>query len=202
MRPGLFIAAPSLLLLCLACSPRPAGTIYSPWEEGLTLGYEDVSKPPSQRLPNRIQVRVARCVAKPGSPTLVQLDLTDLRSQASLLFRHQDGGTALVDEAGRVFAQPLPVGFPAVTRWVDRGIDYRVIGRAAWDGAALLPPGTDPVGIWVEARWPEGLRRRTLFLPNLGEVESREERDGAWVTVNRLVSRGFTDLPALKRPWR
>jgi hypothetical protein len=31
-------------------------------------------------------------------------------------------------------------------------------------------------------------------------VETREERAGAWVTVNRLVARGFTSLPAIKRP--
>jgi hypothetical protein len=75
-----------------------------------------------------------------------------------------------------------------------------VIGRAAWEGAALLPPTADPVGVWVETGPPQGVHRRTLYLPNLGEVESREERDGTWVVVNRLVARGFTDLPAIKHP--
>jgi hypothetical protein len=56
------------------------------------------------------------------------------------------------------------------------------------------------VGVWVEAQPARGPLRRTLYLPDLGEVESLELRDGAWIAVNRLVGRGFTDLPISARP--
>jgi hypothetical protein len=117
-----------------------------------------------------------------------------------VLIRHQDGGIDLVEDSGRVLARLLPARFPDINPWVEQDTECRVIGRATWEGASLLPTTSDPVGVWVETRSPKDLRRRTLFLPNLGEVESREERDGSWIVVNRLVARGFTDLPAIKRP--
>jgi hypothetical protein len=143
---------------------------------------------------------VAHTTLSPGAPTVVQLELTSFRGHLGLTFRHQDGGVALVDDQGQILAQPLPGGFPKVTSWVDGGTQFSLIGRAAWDGAGLLPATSDPVGTWVETRSAQGLHRRTLFLPNLGEVETREQRAGNWVVVNRLVSRGFTDLPTSKRP--
>jgi hypothetical protein len=192
--------AAAALFLCLACQPPAAARIYGPSEEGLTLTFEDPSRPQPQRAEERVQVRVARSAMGPGSRHLVQLDLTSTRGQRSLLLLHQDGGIALLGEDGRVVATPLPAQFPDVAPWVDHGTEIRVIGRAKWEGAALLPPTSEAVGIWVEARPPQGQPRRTLFLPDLGEVESQEPRNGAWVTVNRLVARGFTDLPITKRP--
>ncbi|WP_243300611.1 hypothetical protein [Geothrix oryzisoli] len=200
MRRALPLVAPAILLLSLACQPRAAAPVYGPWEEGLTLAFEDPSQPQPQRSADRLQVRVARSSMAPGAPRLVQLDLTSLRGQMSLLVRHQDGGIALLGDDGRVVAQTLPAGFPAVTAWEARGAQFRVVGRATWEGAALLPATSDPVGVWVEARPLQGPHRRTLYLPNLGEVEAQEERDGAWITVNRLVARGFVDLPAAPRP--
>lgn len=197
---ALKLLAPAILLLAMACQPRTATPVYGPWEEGLTLAFEDPSQPQPQRSADRLQVRVAHSRISPGAPTLIQLDMASARGQMSLLTRHQDGGIALVDANGRVLAQSLPPGFPTTPTWVDRGTEFRVIGRATWAGAAILPATSDPVGIWVEARPSQGLRRRTLYLPNLGEVESQEERDGGWIPVNRLVARGFTDLPAIKRP--
>ena len=202
MHPRLSLLAPAALLapvarvLSLACQPRPAAPIYGPWEEGLTLAFEDPSRPQPERSSDRLQVRVARSSVAPGSPRVVQLDLASLRGHMSLLIRHQDGGIALLGEDGQVLAQTLPPGFPSTATWEDRGTRFRVVGRATWEGAALLPATSDPVGVWVEAQPPHGPRRRTLYLPNLGEVESQEERDGAWMTVNRLVARGFVDLPA------
>ena len=192
--------APAALLLIMACQPRTAAPIYGPWEEGLTLTFEDPSKPQPQRSAERMQVRVAHSTLNPGAPALIQLSLASTRGQMILNFRYQEGGIALVDDKGQILAQPLPVGVSNFTQWVDRGVQYRVIGRAAWEGAAILPATSDPVGLWVESRPPQGLPRRTLFLPNLGEVESREERNGTWVVINRLVARGFTDIPTLKRP--
>jgi hypothetical protein len=201
MRKASLLLAPALLL-ALACQPRAAQPIYGAWEEGLTLAFENPSEPQPQRSTDRLQVRVARSSMAPGAPRLVQLDLTSLRGQMSVLVRHQDGGTALLGEDGRVVAQPLPPGFPATSVWEDRGIQFRVLGRATWEGASLLPATSDPVGVWVETRPAQGPRRRTLYLPNLGEVESLEERGGTWVTVNRLVARGFVDLPAAPLPDR
>jgi len=199
MRAALTRLAPVALLLLLACEPKAAKPIFGPWEEGLTLTFENPSLPQPQRAQNRMQVRVARTTLSPGAPPVVQVDIANTRGQISLIFRHQDGGIALIDEKGQVLVQPLPIGFPEIAQWSDRGTRYQMIGRATWEGAAVLPTGTDPIGYWVESRSPEGFRRRTLFLPSIGEVESREERGGNWVTVNRLVARGFTDVPSIKR---
>ena len=199
---GIFhLLVPAVLLAGLACQSQPAAPmVYGPWEEGLTLAYENPSQPQPQRSQDRLQIRVARSTMGPGAPGLVQLDLTTIQGQRSVLVRHRDGGIDLVEDSGRVLAQPLPAHFPDIAPWVDQDTECRVIGRATWEGASLLPATSDPVGVWVETRSPKGLRRRVLLLPNLGEVESREERDGSWVAVNRLVARGFTDLPAIKRP--
>ena len=194
------LLAPMALLSLLACQPRSTTPVYGPWEEGLTLAFEDPSQPQPQRSADRLQVRVARCTLSPDLTSLVQLDLVNPRGQMSLLIRYQGGGSMLVDDSARVLAQLLPPGFPATSSWKDRDTDFTLVGRAAWEGAAILPATSDPIGVWVEARSPQGLRRRTLYLPNLGEVETREERQGTWVIVNRLVARGFTDLPAIKRP--
>lgn len=194
------LRAPATLLLCLACQPRPAAPVYGAWEEGHTLTFEDPSLPQPQRAEERVQVRVTRSAIAPGSPRLVQLDLTSAKGRKTLVLLHQDEGIALLGEDSQVAATLLPKHFPETNAWVDHGIEYRVIGRARWEGAALLPATSDPIGVWVEASSTQGLRRRTLYLPNLGEVEAQVERAGAWVTVHRLVAQGFTDLPTTKRP--
>jgi len=188
------------LLLGLACQPPAAPQVYCPWEEGLTLTFEDPSLPQPQRGTHRLQVRVAKAAIAPGPPSLIQVDLASLQGQQPITLRQQEGGVSLVTDQGQVLSVILPAGFPTTTAWADRGTEFRLLGRAAWDGASLLPATANPVGIWVEARPAHGPRRRTLYLPNLGEVETREERAGAWVTVNRLVACGFTSLPANKRP--
>ncbi|HEY3400825.1 MAG TPA: hypothetical protein VGK03_09365 [Geothrix sp.] len=202
MRRALPLVASAALLLSLACQPRMASPVYGPWEEGLTLAFEDPSQLQPQRSADRLQVHVARSSMAPGAPRTVQLDLSNLRGQMSLRVRHQDGGIALLGDDGRVVAQTLPLGFPATTAWEERGVQFRVMGRAKWEGAALLPATSDPVGVWVEARPQHGPRRRTLYLPNLGEVEAQEEHGDTWITVNRLVARGFVDLPSASLPDR
>lgn len=199
MRSARCCLVPAVLLAGLACQPRVATpVVYGPWVEGLTLAFADPSQ--SQRLEDRMQVRVAHSTMAPSGPGLVKLDVSSSRSHLTVLVRHHDGGLDLVEESGRVLARLLPANFPGTPRWVDRGTEFTVVGRALWDGAALLPATSDPVGIWVEAKPQQGSKRRTLYLPNLGEVETREERNGSWVVVNRLVSYGFTDPPAYKRP--
>ncbi|HJV49550.1 MAG TPA: hypothetical protein VJ549_09780 [Geothrix sp.] len=199
MHPALKRLVPAACLLLLACQPRGAAPVYGPWEEGLTLTYENPSLPQPLRSAERLQFRVARAALSAKGPTLVQLTLSSVHGQQSLLFKHEGGGIAMLDDQGNVIAQPLPTGFQNLSHWTDRGIEYRLVGRSAWEGATLLPETSDPVGLWIETRTPDGTRHRTLFLPNLGEVESRVYRDGAWVAVNRLVARGFTDLPTSKR---
>ena len=198
MRRFLAVLPPLVLLATLACQPTAPRPIFGPWEEGLTLAFEDPTLPAAEQRSHRLQVRVAKSRLAPGEPGLVQLDFATAQGQFPMQVRYRNGGVALVAEDGKILGQPLPEGFPATSAWEDHGTRSRVIGRASWDGAALLPPGTDPVGYWVESSPATGPRRHTLYLPDLGEVESREERDGAWVTVNRLVARGFTDIPAIK----
>jgi len=200
MRTGLVLVAAAALVVSLGCRSHASPKVYGPWEEGLTLAFENPSQPEPQRYQDRFQIRVARARMDPGKPSLIQLDMTSSRGQLSVLVRHQDGGVAMVTEDGRVLSQPLPPGFPAAPEWKNGDWTCRVVGRATWEGATLLPATSDPVGVWVEARSASAPARRTLYLPNLGEVESREEQKGAWVPVNRLVARGFSDLPALNRP--
>ncbi|WP_306591683.1 hypothetical protein [Geothrix sp. 21YS21S-4] len=193
---GVAVAAIAVLLGALGCQPRTAAPVFAPWEEGLTLAYEDPTLPFPQRTQERLQVRVAKAALAPGAAArTVQLTLSSPRGQMEIFVRHQAGGVALLAD-GRPAARILPEGFPAVAAWEDRGTSFRVIGRGAWEGAAILPETSPSVGVWVEATSPRAPQRRTLYLPNLGEVETLEERGGAWVAVNRLVGRGFVDFPA------
>ena len=188
-----------ILLLAVACQPKPTkAPIFGPWEEGLTLGYEDPTQPLPQRQNHRLQVRVTESRIAPDEPSLVRLTYTSLSGQFTQVVRHSKGGITLLGDDGTPMAQPLPEGFPASTSWTDRGASFQIMGRAAWAGAGMLPPDADSVGYWVECVPPHGPRSRTLYLPDLGEVEIREWRDGAWVTANQLVARGFTDLPSNK----
>lgn len=194
------LAAAALVLLA-ACQPRsPLPVRYGPWEEGLTLAYEDPSTPEPLRTQQRLQVRVGRAQFSSAGEGVVRLDYTSVQGALSLVLRHHAGGITLLGPDGQPLAQLLPAGFPATRAWEDHGTAYRVIGRGAWDGARQLPSTAPSVGVWVEARPAHGPLRRTLYLPDLGEVESIELRGGAWVPVNRLVARGFTDLPFSTRP--
>ena len=189
------------LLLLAACQPRaPLPVRYGPWEEGLTLAYEDPSTPQPQRTRQRLQVRVGRAAFPTDGDGTVRLDYASVQGTLSLVLHHHAGGIALLGPDGRPAAQLLPEGFPATQAWEDHGTAFRVIGRGAWDGARDLPGTVPSVGVWVEARPAQGPLRRTLYLPDLGEVESLELRGGTWVPVNRLVARGFTDLPTSGRP--
>lgn len=194
---GLLRALPAALLVIFAACRMPAGrpAPYGPCEEGLTLAYEDPTLPQPQRSQARLQVRVARARFDEHGNGAVQLDYTSLQGSLSLILRHQDGGITLLGPDGKGLARLLPEGFPRTEAWEDRGTSFRVLGRATWDGASLLPDSRDPVGVWVESRPVRGPVRRTLYLPGLGEVEAQELRGTAWVTVNRLVSLGFIDLP-------
>lgn len=191
----------AVLLLLAACQPQTPGPVrYGPWEEGLTLAYEDPSVPEPQRTQQRLQVRVGRAAFPTDSEGTVRLDYTSYQGSLTLVLHHHAGGIALLDPDGKPMAQLLPEGFPRTQTWADHSTTYQVVGRGTWSGAAMLPPTSSPVGVWVEAHPAQGPLRRTLYLPDLGEVESREFRGGEWVAINRLVGCGFTDLPFSARP--
>jgi len=188
-----------LLLACTGCdrlwyqAPR---RIYAPWEEGLTLSYEDPSLPAAQRLAQRQQVRV-----KESRPVLGGLAITKtyttLAGQWEGKVLEQEGGVQIQTGFGSI--QLLPEGFPdRVGRWVARGTFNRVVGRAVADlPGVLLPDPARAVGVWVETTPLDrpGQRIRTFYLPDIGEAQTLTWRDGRWVTINLLVARGFTDVP-------
>jgi hypothetical protein len=192
-----------LLILGTAC--RWGGTparerIFAPREAGLTLQYENPELADGKRLDERLQVRVAETRPVEGG-LAVQVAYASLHGALSTQYFLPAGGGLYLCPDGRMPGiLVFPAGFPdAVTRWEVRGMKYRVLGRAVADLHGLrLPETSDRVGVWVETESPAGQRQRTFFLPDIGEVETLSWRDGAWVSVNRLVSRGFTDAPGLK----
>jgi len=171
--------------------------VYAAWEEGLTLGFEDPSLDPGQRLQKRQQVRVKR--AEPAAGGLaVTKTFTSMSGQWETQVLQKDGGVLLQTEHGGGILL-LPEGFPdRVERWESRGSFNWVVGRAtvSLPGVRTEDPG-GPVGVWVESAGLDGAgtRTRTLYLPNIGEAQTMTWAQGRWVTTNLLVSRGFTDVP-------
>ena len=191
------------LLVSLACDRTLAQarkTSYVPWEEGLTLIYEDATLPPAARFQERLQRRVSASRETPAGRR-VTITYSTLKSNNSFDFLNKDGGWAMVEGDTPLFRM-LPEGFPdRVDRWEDkaRGITFRVLGRAALQDPNLkLPEDSDRIGIWVEMASKDGFKRRIFFLPGIGETENQVLQNGTWVVGNRLVSRGFTDLPTAR----
>ncbi len=165
------------------------------WEEGLTLGYEDPTLPPAQRMEKRQQVRVKQTRAS-GQALAVTKTFTSLTGQWDLQVVQEDGGVAL-SRSGAVL---LPEGFP--DRVEPLG-DARARSTGWWAGPTSSCPGCScprpPRGWasgWNRSRLESGARTRTLFLPDIGEAETLTWSQGRWVATNLLVTRGFTDVPA------
>lgn len=189
-----------LLGLAVSCGrfiPGVKEAPFAPLEPGLTLLYESPAQS-SDPAAGRLQARVTEAKAIPGGWE-TKVVYTTLRGESSLAFRIKHGGVALLSE-GRVLGEILPEGFPdRVSRWEARGSRYWVVGRAAADLHGLkLPPDFPRVGVWVESANAQGIHRRIFYLPGVGEIESLVLQGGRWISVNRLVSRGFTDLPPAK----
>ncbi|HJW08054.1 MAG TPA: hypothetical protein VJ483_00370 [Holophagaceae bacterium] len=168
-------------------------------DAGLTLVFIDPELSPAEQAEQRLQVRVDHVNLLEDGSTIVHKELTrGLERPFSTAVRVARGGVSLVNDQGKLESQLLPEGFPdSVSSWDIHGTHFFVVGRAAWNGPAILPRDSDPVGIWVEARPAHGLRSRSLYLKGLGEVETLEERPGgAWVCVNLLQQRGYLDVPA------
>jgi len=183
------------LLLTAGCDhlvSRGRAPIYASWEAGQTLVYARPGAEASQR----IQVRVKSSTLGPDGLTVVRTYAT-FTNLTEATFRLQDGLEAMKLDGSKELAV-LPAGFPdRVSRWEERGIVNFVVGRARVDLPGVKLPDPEATGIWVESApvSARGVRRRTLLVPDLGEVETLNLIDGKWVTVNRLVSQGYTDPP-------
>lgn len=196
------------LLLGLACQPRPSEANLQPYaqvDEGLTLVFTDPSSPDGDKPESRLQVRVDKALKVPDGALLVTKSMgRGLNPPSRGMVLVKDGGVSFVNPGRPAENQVLlPAGFPdRTTSWTDaQKTRYRVLGRAAWGGASILAPGTDAVGVWVEAEPQMGPRSRQFYLRGLGEVESLEERPGGgWICVNRLAQYGYTDLPTSPQP--
>jgi hypothetical protein len=200
MKAALTSAALLALALCLGCDRMlmpERQAIYAPWEEGLTLGYENPGLKGDRRIQERYQVRVKEAKPSPLGHTGT-LTTTTLTGQIDTIFVQRDGGMSVgMDPINRF--RVLPEGFPDRTsRWEDRGVFHWVVGRAAAQLPDLKLSEAASLGVWVESApvSGQGPHRRTLYLPDLGEAETLVWKDGHWVPVFRLVTHGFTDAPA------
>ena len=173
--------------------------IYSPTETGLTLLFENPESKMLSGAQNFVQLRVNH--TKQTSEGLeVTCSVTTFQGATDIAFLcQQDGGVYSISPTGNKVIV-VPPGFPdKAPAWQENGINYRVIGRAKADLSGLSLP--EPIGVWVEATPvqsqlsnPNSEKAHLLFLPGIGEAETRVLRHGTWVTTNRLVGRGLTDV--------
>ncbi len=190
-----------LLASGLACERTDSNELFAPAETGLTLAYENPSLPQPRRSQERLQVRIAK-VEQEGKKVMVTKTFTTFEGQMDVLFSYENGGVSLMRDPKTTASIVLPPRFPNVLAWEERGRRYRVEGRAAMPETGLrLPDTMNRVGVWVlsETFDAKGPRRRSFFLPRLGEIETQEFQEGRWLTVNRLFSYGFEDLPFNKK---
>ena len=192
-----FVFLTVLLASTLACEPTRPNELYAPAEAGLTLAYENPSLPEPQRSQERLQVRIAK-VEQGENKVLVTKTFTTYSGQLDVLFAYENGGVNLMRDPKTPALVVLPPKFPNVKAWEEKGRRYRVEGRATLAETGLrLPDTMQRVGVWVASESLDGTgpRRRSFFLPQLGEIETQEFREGKWATVNRLFSYGFQDAP-------
>ena len=144
-----------------------------------------------------MQVRVKQSRNENGELAVTSTYST-LSNNLEARFRIRDGGVVL-DAGAAGGVRLLPEGFPDPTeRWEARNRFYWVVGRATADLPGVkLPDDPSAEGVWVESCRADGLgpRQRVLYLPDVGEAETLDWQGGQWVLTNRLVQRGFTDLP-------
>jgi hypothetical protein len=196
------ILLPLLALASVLGCARQTGQqpIYLPTEAGLTLQFADVDTEPTAPVSGRTQIRVSH-----SKQTLEGLEIAcsvaTFQGAMDVNFLcTQDGGVFLItSDTNKTVV--LPSGFPDKTlAWQSDGVSYQVIGRAKADLPGVNLP--DPIGVWVEAvpispqLSNQGVKARIFFLPGIGGAETKVFRQGAWKTINRLVGRGFTDVPS------
>jgi len=191
----------SVLLLAssLACERIDPNELFASAEAGLTLAYENPSLPQPRRAQERLQVRIAK-VEQENIKLLVTKTFTTFEGQMDVLFAYENGGVSSMRDAKTTASVLLPPHFPNVRGWEERGRRYRVEGRAAMPETGLrLPDGMNRMGVWVVSETVDGSgpRRRSFYLPRLGEIETQEFQAGSWIPVNRLFSYGFADIPII-----
>jgi hypothetical protein len=183
------------------CRPgTKAAEVFEPWEVGRTLIFENPSisdAPPERvRFNRRIQKQVVRST-EDGSGLRVDTTYTTFQGQQGINLLLKDGSVSLIDAQGKRFPI-LPEGFPDRTSsWQAGTYRMRVLGRGRWGRQApVLPATRPPEGVWVEGE-PilAGPKVRILYIPDFGEVEQLEWRNGKWVTTNLMVAWTFQDVP-------
>ncbi len=207
-----FLLLTAGLIASLACDRmlnQRRKTSYVPWQEGLTLifeNFEDPSMTPEQRLQERIQRRVSTSKETPNGRR-VTITETTLKSNGSMDYWSKDGSWVVMQGDTPLIAM-LPEGFPNSTdHWEYRRADgskvpaysFQIIGRGALQNPDLkLPDDFDRIGVWVEMTLAGGSKYRFFYLPDIGEEESWIFKNGQWALADRLISRGFTDAPPVK----
>ena len=198
--------AAAALAAAFGCRPASGrGEVFAAWEEGRTLIFEDPTLPdaPPARLRSqqRLQKQVVRTSESPAG-RLVETDFTTFQGRQSFTLQLTGGGVSLLDGQGRALPL-LPEGFPeSATAWTIPGYRMQVLGRAYWGRQApAFPANRPPEGVWVEGESLHGgARIRLFYLPDFGEVEKRELRDGKWVTTSLMVGWSFQEVPRPAAP--
>ena len=194
MRRRVLAALLGLLALGTGCQDQRA-MVYAPWEEGLGLIFEDPRLPADIRWDARLQVLVSRSRLGINGERAVDLLVTTQTGQHHRALVERGGGLYQETEDGHLL-RILPERFPAVQRWREGDLYCRILARGAWlDTRVALPDQPDRMGIWVERlSLSDPVQRiRTLYLPDLGEVESWVWIKDAWVCTSRLAGRGWVD---------
>jgi hypothetical protein len=198
--------APVALLLLLTslvtgCRPEEAAAeTFEAWEVGRTLIFENPAIPEAPPLRTRFQERLQKQVVRTTDGTAgrrIETVFTTFQGQQAVNLLLKGGGVSLVDSQGRLLIV-LPEGFPdRKSSWESTGYRLRVLGRARWErNKPEFPATRPPEGVWVEGEPLQGgVRIRIFYLPDFGEVEKREWRDGKWVTTNLMVGWSFQEIP-------
>ncbi|HEU4951938.1 MAG TPA: hypothetical protein VFT46_08285, partial [Holophagaceae bacterium] len=152
---------PATLLLGLAACRQPGPQIPRPYtaaEEGLTLVYLNPSLPGAEQAARRLQVRVDKVVDREDGALVIFKSFTvGTQPPFQATFVVKGDGVGLLSADGRTETAILPAGFPdGPQTWTRGDVAYRILGRAAWSGAASVLPedrrAEGGVGTWVEAR--------------------------------------------------
>jgi hypothetical protein len=184
---------PLLLASFAACARQDEVTaFYAPTEPGMTLQFESIETN------DRLQMRVER-TTQTAEGLVVVCSVSTLQGTLSTNFVCKQDGEILVGPVDNR-SIVLPSGFPNRTAfWQTDLKNYQVLGRAK----AKLP-GVElkhPIGVWIEVspsvpHSPKSANKVRMFLlPGIGEAENQELRQGTWVTVNRIVGIGISEVP-------
>jgi len=197
-----FLAAVALMLGCERQEEQAA--IYAPIVAGTILQFETSRPDPDNEVnaSDRLQLRVLQAKQADNGLEVVCEYSTLQGTTTTTILCQKDGGVFLVGSDDSKNMQ-LPPGFPDKTAsWQSNRATFQVLGRAKahLEGIELY----DPIGVWVEATtippqpspyffWKG--EARILFLPGIGEAETRVLHEGNWVTVRKLVGVGTSTEP-------